>query len=125
MLRDHELAGVLAISDVVRVEAAPAVAAVTRLTGAEPVLLTGDNAATARQVAAQVGITDVRAGLLPDDKVTAVRDLEAAGQRVAVVGDGINDAPPRSPLPTPGSPWAVRAPTSPCTPRTRSSSATT
>ena len=93
VLRDGELAGVLGISDEVRAEAAPAVAAVTRLTGTEPVLLTGDNVATARQVAAQVGITDLRAGLLPDDKVTAVRDLEATGQRVTVVGDGINDAP--------------------------------
>lgn len=93
VLRDGRLAGVLGISDEVRAEAATTVAAVTELTGAAPVLLTGDNAATAGQVAAQVGITDVRAALLPDDKVTAVRDLGATGQRVTVVGDGINDAP--------------------------------
>jgi heavy metal translocating P-type ATPase len=93
VLRDGEVIGVLGISDEVRAEAASTVAAVTRLTGAAPVLLTGDNAATAGQVAARVGISDVRAGLLPDDKVTAVRDLEAAGQRITVVGDGINDAP--------------------------------
>jgi heavy metal translocating P-type ATPase len=85
--------GVLGITDQVRTEAGPAVAAVTRLTGKAPVLLTGDNHATATQLATQVGISDVRAGLLPEDKVTAVRELEAAGYRVTVVGDGINDAP--------------------------------
>ncbi|WP_232283822.1 heavy metal translocating P-type ATPase [Saccharomonospora cyanea] len=85
--------GVLGITDQVRAEAAPTVAAVTRLTGADPVLLTGDNAAAAVRLAQQVGITDVRAELLPDDKVTAVRELETDEQRVAVVGDGINDAP--------------------------------
>ncbi|MFI7677249.1 heavy metal translocating P-type ATPase [Actinophytocola sp. NPDC049390] len=93
VLRDRELAGVLGIGDEVRAEAVPAVAEVTRLTGTAPVLLTGDNAATAARVAARVGITEVRAGLLPDDKVAAVRDLEAAGHAVTVVGDGINDAP--------------------------------
>jgi len=56
-------------------------------------LLTGDNAATATRLAGEVGIADVQAGLLPDDKVTAVRELEAQGARVTVVGDGINDAP--------------------------------
>jgi P-type E1-E2 ATPase len=86
-------AGVLGITDQVRAEAAPTVAAVTRLTGNAPVLLTGDNQVAATQLATQVGITDVRAGLLPADKVTAVRELEAAGHRVTVVGDGINDAP--------------------------------
>jgi heavy metal translocating P-type ATPase len=86
-------AGVLGITDQVRAEAAPAVAAVTRLTGTAPALLTGDNQVAATQLATRVGITDVRAGLLPADKVTAVRELEAAGHRVTVVGDGINDAP--------------------------------
>lgn len=84
---------VLGITDQVRPEAATTVTAVTELTGTAPVLLTGDNLATATQLAQQVGITDVRAGLLPDDKVTAVSDLEAAGARVMMVGDGINDAP--------------------------------
>lgn len=96
VLCEHHPVGVLGITDQVRPEAAPAVAAVTALTGAVPILLTGDNPATATRLAAQVGITDttnVRAGLLPDDKVTAVRELQAAGQRVTVVGDGINDAP--------------------------------
>jgi heavy metal translocating P-type ATPase len=85
--------GVLAITDQLRPEAAAAVTAAARLTGATPVLLTGDNHATADQLATQVGITDVRAGLLPEDKVTAVRELQAGGRRVTVVGDGINDAP--------------------------------
>ena len=85
--------GVLGISDQVRAEAARTVAALRRLTGADPVLLTGDNHATATRLAGQVGITDVRAGLLPQDKATAVREWETGGRRVMVVGDGINDAP--------------------------------
>ncbi|MEV6324280.1 heavy metal translocating P-type ATPase [Nocardia sp. NPDC051787] len=85
--------GVLAITDQLRPEATAAVRAATELTGIAPVLLTGDNRATADRLAAQVGITDVRAELLPDDKVTAVRQLQADGQKVTVVGDGINDAP--------------------------------
>jgi heavy metal translocating P-type ATPase len=90
---EHRPVGVLAITDQLRPEALAAVTAARRLTRAAPVLLTGDNQATAEQVAAQVGITDVRAGLLPDDKVSAVQQLQAGGQKLAVVGDGINDAP--------------------------------
>jgi heavy metal translocating P-type ATPase len=89
----HQPIGVLAITDQLRPEARAAVTSARRLTRAAPVLLTGDNQATADQVAAQVGITDVRAGLLPDDKVSAVQQLQAGGQKLAVVGDGINDAP--------------------------------
>jgi P-type E1-E2 ATPase len=83
----------LAITDQLRPEAVTAVTAARRLTRAAPVLLTGDNRATADQLAAQVGIADVRAGLLPDDKVNAVQQLQATGQKLAVIGDGINDAP--------------------------------
>ncbi|MFC8526166.1 heavy metal translocating P-type ATPase [Nocardia sp. NPDC057227] len=90
---DAQPVGVLGIADRTRPEAAAAVAAVTALTGSAPVLLTGDNRMTAERLAAEVGISDVRAELLPDDKVAAVRELEAAGARVTVVGDGINDAP--------------------------------
>ncbi|MEV0354628.1 heavy metal translocating P-type ATPase [Nocardia sp. NPDC050697] len=90
---DAEPVGVLGIADRTRAEAAAAVAAVTAVTGQPPVLLTGDNRVTAERLAAEVGIGDVRAELLPDDKVAAVRELEAAGERVTVVGDGINDAP--------------------------------
>ena len=93
VLCEQQPVAVLAITDQVRPEAAATVAAVTELTGAAPILLTGDNAATATRLAGEVGIADVQAGLLPDDKVTAVRELEAQGARVTVVGEGINDAP--------------------------------
>jgi P-type E1-E2 ATPase len=84
---------VLGLVDQLRPDAAAAVARLTELTGRPPILLTGDNAATAAQVAALVGISDIRADLLPVGKVDAVRKLQAAGARVTVVGDGINDAP--------------------------------
>ena len=85
--------GVLGLTDQVRSDAARSVAALTALTSAPPVLLTGDNARAARQVAQQAGISDVRAALLPEQKVEAVRCLQASGHRVLVVGDGVNDAP--------------------------------
>jgi cation-transporting P-type ATPase J len=90
---DGAPAGVLGIADRLRPDAAATVASLTALTGAAPVLLTGDNPRTAARVAAEVGITDVRAGLLPQDKVAAIREQERAGRRVLVVGDGVNDAP--------------------------------
>jgi heavy metal translocating P-type ATPase len=90
---ERRVVGVLGITDEVRTEAGSAVAAVTRLTGAAPVLLTGDNHTAAHRLATAVGIGDVRAGLLPEDKVGAVRELQQGGHRVTVVGDGINDAP--------------------------------
>ncbi|MFE4546620.1 heavy metal translocating P-type ATPase [Streptomyces sp. NPDC056785] len=85
--------GVLGIADRLREDAADAVAALARLTGTAPILLTGDNPRAAVGLAEEVGITDVRAGLLPQDKVTAVKELERAGRKVLVVGDGVNDAP--------------------------------
>ncbi|MFB7286518.1 heavy metal translocating P-type ATPase [Actinacidiphila glaucinigra] len=93
VLRDGRPVGVLGIADRLRPDAAATVAALAHLTGRTPVLLTGDNERAAKHLAAQVGITDVRAGLLPQDKVSAVRAWEAEGQRVLVVGDGVNDAP--------------------------------
>ncbi|MFF2010022.1 heavy metal translocating P-type ATPase [Streptomyces sp. NPDC058195] len=93
VLRDGVPVGVLGIADRLRPDAAATVAALTRLTGRVPVLLTGDNERAAAQLAAEVGITEVRAGLLPQDKVAAVREWEAQGRRVLVVGDGVNDAP--------------------------------
>jgi Cu+-exporting ATPase len=60
--------------------------------GLQTAMLTGDSKAAARAIAAETGITDVRAELLPDDKLSAIRDLQAAGRKVAMVGDGINDA---------------------------------
>ncbi|MEU2654940.1 heavy metal translocating P-type ATPase [Streptomyces sp. NPDC007325] len=93
VLRDGEPVGVLGLADRLRPDAAATVAALTRLTGRVPALLTGDNERAARHVAERVGITDVRAGLLPEEKVAAVRAWEAEGRRVLVVGDGVNDAP--------------------------------
>lgn len=85
--------GVLAITDQLRPEAATAIDLTARVTGAAPMLLTGDNSRAAHRLAARVGLTDARAELLPHQKVDAVRALQSAGDRVAVVGDGINDAP--------------------------------
>ncbi|MEU2550630.1 heavy metal translocating P-type ATPase [Streptomyces sp. NPDC013313] len=93
VVADGTPVGVLGIADRLRQEAAATTAALERLTGAAPVLVTGDNPRAAGRLAAEVGITDVRAGLLPQDKVTAVKELERAGRKVLVVGDGVNDAP--------------------------------
>ncbi|MFI5917191.1 heavy metal translocating P-type ATPase [Streptomyces anulatus] len=93
VLRDGAPVGVLGIADRLRPDARATVAALTELTGRTPVLLTGDNERAARRLADEVGIDDVRAGLLPQDKVAAVRAWEAEGLRVLVVGDGVNDAP--------------------------------
>jgi heavy metal translocating P-type ATPase len=93
VLVDGTPVGVLALADRVRAGARDAVARLTRMTGRTPILLTGDNERAARRLAQEVGITDVRAGLLPDDKVTEVRALQAEGHRVLLVGDGVNDAP--------------------------------
>ncbi|MFJ1786579.1 heavy metal translocating P-type ATPase [Streptomyces anulatus] len=93
VLRDGAPVGVLGIADRLRPDARATVAALTELTGRTPVLLTGDNERAARRLAAEAGISDVRAGLLPQDKVAAVRAWEAEGLRVLVVGDGVNDAP--------------------------------
>jgi cation-transporting P-type ATPase J len=90
---DGRPVAVLGIADRVRPAAPHAVARITSLTGAAPILLTGDNAAAARRLALEVGISDVRAGLLPQDKVAAVREWESAGQNVLLAGDGVNDAP--------------------------------
>jgi len=83
----------LGIADRRRPAAEEAVARITQVTGTAPLLLTGDNERAARRLAAEVGIDQVRAGLLPQDKVDAVRMLESEGQRVLLVGDGVNDAP--------------------------------
>ncbi|NEW69141.1 heavy metal translocating P-type ATPase [Streptomyces rhizosphaericus] len=90
---DGAPAGVLGIADRLREEAAATVTALTTLTGSTPVLVTGDNPRAAARLAGEVGITDVRAGLLPQDKVASVNELEQAGRKVLVVGDGVNDAP--------------------------------
>lgn len=90
---DGQAIGVLGLHDQARPGAAAAVRALHALTGCSPVLLTGDNRAAATQLAAQLGIEDVRAGLLPEDKAAVIREFEATGRRVLMVGDGVNDAP--------------------------------
>ncbi|MFE2278436.1 heavy metal translocating P-type ATPase [Streptomyces sp. NPDC059454] len=85
--------GVLGIADRLRPDATATVTSLRSLTGTAPVLLTGDNPRAAARLAAEVGIEDVRAGLLPQHKVSAVRKLEDSGRKVMVVGDGVNDAP--------------------------------
>ncbi|GAA2493338.1 heavy metal translocating P-type ATPase [Streptomyces gobitricini] len=90
---DGSPVAVLGVSDRLRDGAAAAVTALARLSGTGPTLLTGDNDRAAHRVAADAGITDVRARLLPEDKVAAVREWERAGRRTLVVGDGVNDAP--------------------------------
>jgi cation-transporting P-type ATPase D len=85
--------GILGLADTVRDGTADVVDAIAALTSASPVLLTGDNRPAADRLAADVGITDVRADLLPAEKVGELRRLQADGHRVLFVGDGINDAP--------------------------------
>ncbi len=83
--------GVLVVADAVKATSAEAVRRLRAL-GLDPVLLTGDNERAAQAVATEVGIDEVRAGVLPADKVAFVRGLQDAGRVVAMVGDGVNDA---------------------------------
>jgi P-type Cu2+ transporter len=89
---DGRLAGLIAIADAPRETASMAVAALKEL-DIRPVMLTGDNRQTAKRIAAEVGIEEVLAEVLPADKAAKVAELQAQGRRVAMVGDGVNDAP--------------------------------
>jgi P-type Cu+ transporter len=89
---DNQVRGAVAVADTIKPSAAAAVAELRGL-GLHPILLTGDNEATARTVAAAAGIDEVIAGALPAGKAAIVTGLQAQGRRVAMVGDGINDAP--------------------------------
>ena len=89
---DSEAAGLIAIADAVRPSALATISKLREL-GIDPVMLTGDNEATARQVAAELGIETIIAEVLPGDKAAAVKELQTNGQKVGMVGDGINDAP--------------------------------
>lgn len=89
---DDRLAGVIGVADTVKPSSAAAIAALHDA-GLEVVMLTGDNPRAAAAIAEQVGVDRVIAELLPNQKVDAVRQLQAEGKRVAMVGDGINDAP--------------------------------
>ena len=90
---EKEPIGIIAIADKVRPEARDSIAALRKSGVRRILMLTGDNIGTARAVADQLGIDEFHAELLPDDKVRIVRELEASGERVAFVGDGVNDAP--------------------------------
>ena len=88
-----QAAGLVAVADTIKTDSKAAIAEMQRL-GIHVVMVTGDNERTAKHVAAQVGLDEVRAGVLPEGKVEAIRALqEKHGQHVAMVGDGINDAP--------------------------------
>jgi Cu+-exporting ATPase len=88
---DGEARGVLAVADAVKETSADAVRELRAL-GLRPVLLTGDNRRVAEAVAAEVGIDEVIAEVLPEEKVAVVRRLQGEGRTVAMVGDGVNDA---------------------------------
>ncbi|MFQ6392278.1 heavy metal translocating P-type ATPase [Nocardia sp. KC 131] len=88
---DGTARGVLVIADAIKPTSAEAISELRRL-GLNPILLTGDNAAVARTVADRVGIDEVIAGVLPNDKLEAIRRLQNSGKIVAMVGDGVNDA---------------------------------
>ncbi|MDH5594074.1 MAG: HAD-IC family P-type ATPase, partial [Gammaproteobacteria bacterium] len=89
---DHQIAGIVAVSDPVKQDSKTAIDRFHQL-GLKVVMLTGDNAATANAVANKVGIDEVIAEVMPQDKADKVAALQARGDVVAMVGDGINDAP--------------------------------
>jgi Cu2+-exporting ATPase len=90
--RDGRAIGIVAIADAPRETAAAAIAALREI-GIRPVMLTGDNHQTAERIAAELGVDEVIAEVLPQDKAQKVQELQAQGRRVAMVGDGVNDAP--------------------------------
>jgi len=89
---DGKAVAVIAIADATRETAAEAIRALKEL-GVRPVMLSGDSRATAQRIAAEVGIDEVLAEVLPADKAAKVAELQAQGRKVAMVGDGVNDAP--------------------------------
>lgn len=91
--RGDRVVGVLAVADEVRPDAAPAIAAMRNAGVERIVMLTGDSERVARAVGERVGITEIHAGLLPDRKLELIRSMQAEGRVVAMVGDGVNDAP--------------------------------
>ena len=89
---DGQFAGILVLSDTLRTDSADMIARLCSL-GVQPVLLTGDHEAATQTIAAQVGMRDVRAGCLPEDKLRHIERLEQQGSPVCMIGDGVNDAP--------------------------------
>lgn len=93
LANEDSLLGMIAVADRLRPEAFEAIRAIKSAGVGRIMMLTGDNEGTARAIARAAGIDEYRAGLLPADKVEAVRGLKQAGLKVAMIGDGINDAP--------------------------------
>jgi Cu+-exporting ATPase len=89
---DGELAGLIAVADPIKPSTRGAIKAL-KSAGLKIIMATGDNETTARAVASQLGIDDVRAGVLPEDKKDLVDELHSSGHKVAMAGDGVNDAP--------------------------------
>ncbi len=92
LAEDQQVRGYIALADVARPSAQRVIAELNDL-GLSTVMLTGDHASAAASIAGEVGVTDVRAGLLPDEKVEAVEALRSRHEHVAMVGDGVNDTP--------------------------------
>ena len=90
---DNKIAGILYISDAIREGAKEMIAGLRKSGIKNIVMLTGDNLETAKYVSEQIGITDYRANLLPEDKINIIKELQKDKSKVAMVGDGINDAP--------------------------------
>lgn len=87
------LFGVIGVADAIREESPAIIERLKEIGISRTIMLTGDHPATAKAIAAEIGVTDIRAGLMPEDKLAAVKELQAKYGRVAMVGDGINDAP--------------------------------
>jgi Cu2+-exporting ATPase len=92
LIVDQGMAGLLALADVVKEESYEAITSLKGM-GIKVAMLTGDNAAVAAQVSYQLGIDEYFAGILPENKADKIRELQSQGYRVAMVGDGVNDAP--------------------------------
>ena len=90
---DNKLAGVLYVSDAIREGAKEMITGLRNSGIKNIIMLTGDNPETAKHVSEQIGITDYRADLLPEDKINIIKELQKDGSKIAMVGDGINDAP--------------------------------
>jgi Cd2+/Zn2+-exporting ATPase len=93
VVADDQPLGVIGLADVIRPVAPSVIQELHRIGIKKTILLTGDNERAARAIARQVGIDEWRAGLLPEEKLDVIRELQQAGVKVAMVGDGVNDAP--------------------------------
>ena len=90
---DHSVIGMIALADTLRQEAAPTMRALKQTGVAHIIMLTGDNTRSASAIASEIGLTEFRAELMPEDKLTVIRDLVKEYGQVAMIGDGVNDAP--------------------------------